>query len=690
MATSEEYAQWIVNNKELKGTPKFSIVAKAYEEAKAEESLSAGQQDIGTSVLTGESLREEASLPRKIAQSAGKGVTGLVDLVVGAPENYRRLGEYMTNPDMPVPRTAAPLRTKLTEAGVFTPEAEFNTPIGRVAGFTTELAASGGVNPRNVVQAGKSLINPSVTRPLDSFSRLGKNIGLTGATGIVGGSTSELVNSIGVENPAAQFIAPSLMMALTGGVMSSRNTPATVVNDAIKGMSPEQLKAADDLVRNALNQGVTLTGAEAIAQVMGGNRLTSTQRFLEQNPRGDSAQIMANALRNRPKQNVSMFESTIGGVSPLQALDDASGRLQRTAENTITSAEKMRTKASEPFYTEAGKTTISKNDLTGYLADPRIKGAVEFVRSTDKYGVKNMPENDMRVLIAAKQSLDDDYSTQLNAVTGSQKNAGAVTWAAREKLDNFLASKSPQYATGRDIYSQVTTDVVNPLQQGRVGQLAQPITNPEQGIRAQSEILMPKAPRATSPESIRKTVEILRRQDPTVAADWTRQNLQGIFDETTKNLTGGENQFGGAKFAATIAGNKQQKDNLRALVTSSAGMQAWKGFEDMLDVLQAQGQRLPANSATAFNQIMQQDMSSGGVGALASTVAKPSKLANWYEGWRLGKNSEMLAKMLTDPDTVKKLEELAKTGPKSLKSQAIVNSIAGGYIAQKPELEEKE
>jgi len=38
MATSEEYASWIVKNQALKGTPQFDTVAKAYEETKAEES----------------------------------------------------------------------------------------------------------------------------------------------------------------------------------------------------------------------------------------------------------------------------------------------------------------------------------------------------------------------------------------------------------------------------------------------------------------------------------------------------------------------------------------------------------------------------------------------------------------------------------------------------------------------------
>lgn len=689
MANSQKYADWLQKNQNLKGTDDYNTVETKLRETLAEESLATGQQENGVSVLTGEPLRKEAGTGRKLAQSALKGVVGLTDLVVGAPESYRRMANYFTTPDMPLPRTAAPVQTYLTEKGVLTPEAEFNTPVGRVADFTTQLASSGGINPRNVVKAGQSLVGAGGLKPLDSFSKLGKNVGFTGITGTLGGSTLESLKGIGVDNSAVQMIAPALVMALSGGAMATRGTPSTIVNDAIKGMSAEQLKAADDLVRKSYAMGGNLTGAEAIAQVMGGNRLTSTQRFVEQQPQGSSAQTMANFLRKRPEGNVQMVERSIGGVSPLQALEETPVRLQQVAEKTIAGAKKMRTEAVDPFYKEAGKVAIPKDELTGYLSDPRIKDAVDYVRNTGKYGVKNMPENDMRVLIAAKQSLDDDYATQLAGATGLQKNAGGVTWAAREKLDNFLASKSPVYAEGRDIYNQVSTDIVSPLKSGRVGQLSQPIASSEQGIRAQSEILMPRAPRATSPENITKTIEILRRQDPTVAQDWTRQNLKGIFDETTKDLVGGQNQFGGAKFAATIAGNKQQKDNLRALVTSSSGMQAWKGFEDMLDVLQAQGQRLPANSATSFNQMAAEAMGSGGLGALPTTVSQPSKIAKFYEKWRIGNNSEMLAKILTDPNTITKLEELAKTKPNSLKAQTIVNSIAGGYIGQKPEITEE-
>ena len=117
-------------------------------------------------------------------------------------------------------------------------------------------------------------------------------------------------------------------------------------------------------------------------------------------------------------------------------------------------------------------------------------------------------------------------------------------------------------------------------------------------------------------------------------------------------------------------------------------MQAWKGFEDFLDVMEAQGQRMPANSATTFNEMARQEMG-GGLATKLATPLTPSRFTKGLEQWQMGNNAQTLAKMLTDPDSVKKLEELARTGPKSAKGQVLVNSLIGGYVSQKPEITEE-
>jgi len=667
MANATQYAEWLVKNEAKKGTPEFETVAEAYREAKAEEGIQAGQY---TSVL-GET--KDASVPRKLSQSMMKGVTGLGDIFLGAPENVKRLYQYATTPDMPIPRAASPSRTFLTEKGIITPEAEFKSPVGRVAGFTTELMTSGGLNPFSMTKA-------VATKPLLPASReIGSQVGRTAFQGAVGGSTSELLNSIGVESPLAQFLATGGAMTAAGlPVGGLRSTPADIVNRNLKGVTPEQMRLAQLLQQNSVNIGMPITGAEAIAQVSGQRGLTTTQRFLEQAEpsQGTMNQFMA----GRPAGVQQGFGNLMQNVSPRAPTSATPFNLQQAGQNVIRGAESSVTGNVSPYFTQAGKQAVPNTDIAGMMTNPKISDAVEYVRSTGTYGVKNEPANAVKTLIAAKQYLDDQYSKQMNAVTGAEKNAARVTYSANRQLDDYLNAVSPDYAKGSQKFEVAQKTQITPLKQGVVGQIAEGATG--------ADILMPQKPVSLYPADIKRTADLLRRKDPNALPDWTRQNLEGIFNETTQNLSSGQNQFGGPKFAATIAGNKQQRDNLRTLVTETGGMQAWQGFEKFLDVAQAQGQRMPANSATAFNEMIKNELGTGVV-SKALTPFKPSNIVSWAENVQLGRNADMLAKMLTDPDSVNKLQELARTGPKSAKAQTLVNSIAGGYIAQKPEIIEE-
>ena len=669
MANASDYAQWIVANPDKKGTSEFDTVAKAYRESKAQETLGAGQEEYaGESVLY---ERPQLGVGRKLAQSAGKGVVGALDLLIGAPEATKRLYQYATNKDMPLPPYPAPLQTALVEKGVFTPEAEFNTPIGRIADVATQMYTGGGFNP---AKTGRILTQ----KPLfDASKEIGKQVALTGAQGITAGGTSEALKSIGVDNPLAQFALTGGATMAAGAPFGIRNTPSDIVNKGLQGVTPEQLKMAQLLQDKAASIGSPITGAEAIAQVTGNKSLLGTQRFVENTQA--SQPTMNQFMAGRPQGQRQAFQSSVDviGLPPTSATPV---NLQRAGENVIRGAEVSVGQNVAPYFTEAGKNAVPKIDIEGMMQNPRIADAVQAVRSSGKYGLKNEPANSVKTLIAAKQYLDDEYSKQMNAITGAEKNAARVTWSANRQLDDFLNQVSPDYAQGSKNFEVAQKTQIQPLKAGPVGQIAEG--------KVGAETLMPAKPVALYPADIKRAVELLRRKDPDVVPSWTRQQLEAVFNESAQNLQGGPNQFGGPKFAANVTGNKQQRDNLRTLVTESSGMQAWKGFEDFLDVMEAQGQRMPANSATTFNEMARQEMG-GGLGTKLTTPLTPSRFTKGIEQWQMGNNAQTLAKMLTDPDSVKKLEELARTGPKSAKGQILVNSLIGGYTAQKPEITEE-
>jgi hypothetical protein len=669
MASAEDYANWLVKNEALKGTDKFNTVADAYREAKAEESLSAGQQEgAGQSVLYD---RPQVGVGRKLAQSAGKGITGAFDLLVGAIPAVGRMYDYATTPDMPVPRYPAPLQTYLTEKGVFTPEAEFNTPIGRVADFTTQMYTGGGFNP---ARTGKSLITKSLP---EAGKDIAQQIAMTGTQGVVGGATSETLKSAGIDNPLAQLAVTGGTTALAGAPYAMRSTTADIANKGLRGVTPEQIKLAQALQYDSARQGAPITGAEAIAQITGNKSLLGTQRFVENSQA--SMPIMNQFMTDRPAGQRQAFESSVFNIGQIPSYATPLN-LEKTAGKLIKGAETSVTANVDPYFKQAGKQAVPNIDIEGMMQNPKIADAVQAVRSSGKYGLKNEPANSVKTLIAAKQFLDDEYAKQMNPMTGAEKNASRVTWSANRQLDDFLNRVSPDYAQGSRKFEVAQKTQLGPLREGPVGQIAE-------GADA-AQVLMPQKPVSLYPADIKRTVELLRRKDPEALPSFVRQQLEATFNESAQNLQGGPNQMGGPKFVANIAGNKQQRDNLRTLITESSGMQAWQGFEKFMDTMEAQGQRLPANSATTFNEMARQEMG-GGILSKAATPLQPSRVAKFFEEYQMGNNSKKLAEMLVDPDSVNKLEQLARTGPKSLKSQAIVNSLLGGYTAQKPEITEE-
>lgn len=686
MTTSEQFADWIVKNEAKKGTPEFNTVAQALQETIAAERMAAGS---GESVLF---EKEQKSVPRKLLQSAIKGTAGLVDLVAGAPENYRRLAQFATT-DMPAPPPSMPVTGMLQKAGVITPEAEFTSGPGRVADFTTQLMTGGGLNPQSLL---RSTVNQPLIKALPSA---GRQVGTVAAQGVLGGSTNELLNEIGITNPIAKALGVGTAMAGGNAAASLfRGNPQKVIAQNLEGVTPEQMRLAQILQDKSVQLGAPVTGPEAIAQVSGNKAITGTQRFVENAPGGQGE--MSQFMSQRPQQISQAFNQVMGDISPAQPSSATPARMQAGAENLIRGASNSLTRNVDPIYRQAagemrnlsaGKALpVLPNEVAALRQNPAINEAIEKVTKDPYFKVKGFSPNDPRTLMAAKRYLDGQYENFASPIKESyDKTRASTAFGASRELDDFLSAKSPTYERGSNIVEQANKQQLDPIRQGAVGQIAGSEKTPEAMMRAQSEALMPAAPRATTPADIKRTVDLLRRKDPTMVADWTRQNLEGIFENTAKTLQTGENQFSGPKFAAAIQGNKTQKDNLRTLITEGSGMQAYQGFERLMDVMETQGQRMPANSATAFNEMLKQELSGG----MASKVASPFAISNITKGiqeFQLNRNSKMLAKLLTDPKSVDKLEELARTKPNSARSQAIASTLIGSFIAAKPEIKEEE
>jgi hypothetical protein len=154
-------------------------------------------------------------------------------------------------------------------------------------------------------------------------------------------------------------------------------------------------------------------------------------------------------------------------------------------------------------------------------------------------------------------------------------------------------------------------------------------------------------------------------------------------------LQGGANAYGGANFRAKLVGNAADQENLRALVTElPRGKDRWAGFQKLLDVMEATGRAPVKGSDTAFNQAIQREAS--GAGSVASRALEQGSQAGlgmkraisdkWMQ-YRMGKNTEELAALLTDPDAMQLLVNLAKSRAESGSAQMI--SLRLLYMAER-------
>lgn len=518
---------------------------------------------------------------------------------------------------------------------------EPQTALGRIADFTAQNVLSGGTSKRGLLQSA--------------------------AQGVSGGLLGEVGDTL-LGTPGR--VAGQILGVLGAGFIPSlRSTPGSIAKNALDGVTDAQLAQAKSLMDDAARMGTPLTVSEAVAQVTGGNPLQQVQRWAEQAPKGK--QQFDPMMNARPAANRLAFGNAADQISPLPVdMGSTPANLANAGASAITEARKAGNVAAKPFYDAARSQQIPANQWNALTQDPAIQKALQAVKSDPVYRVGNSQPGSVEWLDAAKKWADDAASRAINK---GENNAASVWGGAAKTITQTVDASVPAYAKARGTVEKNFRDVVNPMQNSPVGGVADSMpkgTSAETGLAAQSRVFMPPSPGTTTPASIRQAAMIINKQNPSALGDFTRQNLERIFNEKSQDLVTGEAQGGAAKFAADISGNEAQRANLQALVESTGGKTAWTGFNRLLDVFQAQGKRMAPGSPTEANRLLTGEMTSNWKGL----ADKPLEMLN---RWRVRSNAEALGNLLTDQNGIEKLKKLAFTNPNTAKRTLLVGEILG-------------
>ncbi len=479
--------------------------------------------------------------------------------------------------------------------------------------------------------------------------------------------------------------------ALAGGIsagMLNRPTVAgNVLKDATRGATRDQFIAAEALFNEAQQAGVPITRAEAMQHVTSGaTRLGDVQRVVE----GQGG--MRDFFSHRPSQVDNAARGEFDRIAQQSQSPSTIGpAVGGAAESTINDVRGAINRQTAPLYNQATSQRIDPVTFSQVSSDPVFQLGLSRVRSDPYIGptLRGLPDDSVAVIDAIKKQLDETGRNLRDPMSGTARNnyAASIVEGGNRRMvaaadaatgSSQSAGIAGSYETARNIQEDLRKRYLDPVMNGPLGKIASKDTTTHDAINA----LFPQNPLPGSANEISTAVSALSLRRPEASRQLVRAHAESVFNEATQNLQSGAAEFGGAKFAAVIRGNPQQAQNLEAAVRAlPGGDRTWTGFDNFLNILEAQGTRQRIGSQTAFNTEALAALKNGGAASEAASVIGglgmkwPQRVKDTIDAWRLGRNVDQLAYLLTNPAAAKVFRELA-TSPGDARASSLIARLA--------------
>ena len=556
-------------------------------------------------------------------------------------------------------------------AGALQKGVEFGTgKIAELLGYTPEQA-----------QAGRMAV--SLPTPSDITRAVGNaGVPMQRAETIGGRTAQNVVRNI-VSAPVAGAVVPSLLSAVgeeavaypfqgtaleptarTAGALFAPLIPAPTMfrsplermyAESTKRVTPQEMSSAERLQQMASREGMPVTSVEALQQVTGGRtNLPALQRQLEANPA--SAPLMAEFMGSRGEETLS----TLQRMFPQTGRERLGTEAQRAAEKTMA---RTQTELSTSPAGQAFEAVKSKAIPPSWMKNLENESAViaEASRAVDNVAayqdlLKGYKGNSIARVEGMRQYLSDKYDMLAGQSGGAVTGEMRAYNEARKKLLDKADSQIPDYKTAREQYFQAKEKIVAPVQESPISKIAK-----DNEVSVQFAEVFAKNPAAVNltPQKVTMTMKSLAQADAALPKDFLTQYMRSSLEQVESQATRAAGTTG-ARFANTIVKNTTQKENLRAAfkeVYGETGDKAARGLNNLIDILEAQGRRLPSGSPTAEKGMIAAES--------VSTVAKATRnpleaIGTLYQTMFFRKDYENVAKAITSPEGIKILENMAK------------------------------
>jgi hypothetical protein len=630
-------------------------------------------EDVFRSGLSGvaKSLAALIGAPGDIVQTGGDFLekTG----VKGASEAAKR---WRMNP-------SGPFGAPLPGQGARLPVLTGGEARGIVPTATREPKTLPGKYADTVGQFATSALNP------------GRAISKT-ASVVIPGLASEGAGQLtkGTKYEKAARLAAALGGGAATGLGGAGAAPgeARIIANATRSVTPQQMRLAQALRQEGERRGVPLTLAEALEKVTGsGTGMGGVQRSIEGTPQGQK--VLGPMMAQRPAGARKAATQAIDKVAKPSDPIRTGLRGQKAAEKALRQEEQARSAAVNPSYKAAGPKTVDPAAMDQLLSDIRAQAAadktgligpklLEFANRIKPEGA-NRPILDVENLDRIRKYYRDKGDLPPGSADALDKEQAAALGSYLERLANEsgtgLLDQVPEFAAGKQQYQQLSQDVVDPAMVGPLGSMRK---TPNAGTQAGA--LYPPKPLEGQPQVTADTLKALGSQDAAIPADLTRAHLAQALAEQTQDLVSGPNQWGGANFAANVAGNPIQEQTLMSGL-GQVGADP-NDMRQLLEVLRATGTRQRPGSPTAQNLAMAEDLkaNTSALGNVASGANMPKvfdRVQRAVERWDAERNAEQLANTLISPadQTERLMQRIHGQAPEGeLQRRLLLQALLGG------------
>lgn len=469
--------------------------------------------------------------------------------------------------------------------------------------------------------------------------------------GLFKGSDSALGNGVSAEE-AGNTIRPAIAGLLNQAKEQRASLTAPLYDAANRGgyvpVKPT-LALVDSIIKS--NKGDLQSAAEQAKSLLfradDQSKLDQTVSGLMQTRKGLNS-LIDKASRSGDKEASSLLLQIRG------SLDDSlanvpkvaiANRAYRDATNTFVA----------PFE-KPGVSSIVKKDQFNSNYEVAPEKLPSIIKNSGPTGVDNFiaASNLGSDGAKAKKAFEDYFVGELRNSATKDGNISADALASVADKNKQILSRFPDIQGRVDALVQSKRGLDKFRAENLIGQIAGTGSATEQAA-----IILNRSPKFVNEKQIADVVRKLQSKDPEATQSFIRQVLDDHFNADSSSNISGQNQFGGAKFAAGITGNQQTAKNIEAAIKALPGGQTkYEAFNRLMDVFQAQGKRLSANSATDQNARIASGLSGTNLGSVLSPVRTAKSM---LEGIALGDQTRFIAKVLTDPRSAELLKKLALT-----------------------------